>query len=85
MTYELIQQMDPAFPVASLCEVLGVSRAAYYRYLSGQTYQPSEQEQKQIKALEDAFWDHKRRYGSRRLVWSSTSWSSLWVATGYGV
>jgi hypothetical protein len=36
--------------------------------LSGQTYQPGAHKQKQIKAAEDAFWDHKRRYGSRRLV-----------------
>jgi ERCC4-related helicase len=28
----------------------------------------SKSKQKQIKAVEDAFWDHKRRYGSRRLV-----------------
>jgi transposase InsO family protein len=68
LTYELIQQMESAFQVVALCEALGVSRAAYYRYLSGQTYQPSERKQKQIKSLEDAFWDHKRRYGSRRLV-----------------
>jgi hypothetical protein len=34
--------------------------------LSEQAYQPGEQ--KQIKAVEDAFRDHKRRYGSRRLV-----------------
>jgi len=64
----LIRELESTFPVAALCEALGVSRAAYYRYLSGQTYQPSEHKQKQIKAVEDAFWDHKRRYGSRRLV-----------------
>jgi transposase InsO family protein len=60
--------LEPAFPVAALCQILGVSRAAYYRYLSGQTYQPGAHKQKQIKAVEEAFWDHKRRYGSRRLV-----------------
>jgi transposase InsO family protein len=64
----LLRELEPAFPVAALCEALGVSRAAYYRYLSGQTYQPSEHKQQQIKAVADAFWDHKRRYGSRRLV-----------------
>ncbi len=51
-----------------MCEALAVSRAAYYRYLSGQTYQPSAGKQKQMKAVEAAFWDHKKRYGSRRLV-----------------
>ena len=51
-----------------MCEVLEVSRTAYYRYLRGATYRPTPLEEKQLKMVKETFWDHKRRYGSRRLL-----------------
>jgi hypothetical protein len=68
VTYELIRQMGVNFPVIDICEAPGVSRAAYYRCLSGQTYHPNKHKQKQIRVLEYAFWNHKKLYGSRRLA-----------------
>ena len=52
----------------TLCAVLGVSRSAYYRYKRGQTYQPTAHKQVKKQLVEDVFWAHKRRYGSRRIV-----------------
>jgi putative transposase len=51
-----------------ICEVLEVSRTAYYRYLRGASYQPTPLKEKQLKMVKETFWEHKRRYGSRRLL-----------------
>ncbi|MDJ1486446.1 IS3 family transposase [Cytophagaceae bacterium YF14B1] len=55
------------FEVERLCQVLGVSRSGFYRYLKGETYSVSQQKQEQYQQIEDLFWEHKRRYGTRRL------------------
>lgn len=52
----------------TLCAVLGVSRTAYYRYKRGQSYQPTAEKQTKKQLVEQVFWAHKRRYGSRRIV-----------------
>lgn len=51
-----------------LCEVVGVSRSAYYAHATGQTYRPRAQSEQQQTAIKDLFIENKRRYGSRRLV-----------------
>jgi len=50
-----------------LCEVLSVSRSAYYAYRSGSSWQDRMTESALAKELEHTFEAHKRRYGSRRL------------------
>lgn len=45
-----------------------LNRTAYYRYLRGATYQPATTKQEQLKAVEEIFWQHKRRYGQRRIL-----------------
>ncbi|WP_314518279.1 IS3 family transposase [Xanthocytophaga agilis] len=44
-----------------------VSRSGFYRYLKGETYSVSEQKQELNQQIEALFWEHKRRYGTRRL------------------
>jgi len=51
-----------------LCTLLKVSRSAYYEWKAGQSHQPAQQQQEELVKLEKAFWRHKRRYGTRRLV-----------------
>lgn len=50
-----------------MCEVLSVSRSAYYAYRSGSSWQDRMTESALAKELEHTFEAHKRRYGSRRL------------------
>ncbi|MDJ1485554.1 IS3 family transposase [Cytophagaceae bacterium YF14B1] len=50
-----------------LCQVLGVSRSGFYRYLKGETHSVSQQKQEQYQQIEDLFWEHKRRYETRSL------------------
>lgn len=60
--------MADEFNVETLCAVLGVSRSAYYRYKRGPSYQLTTHQQAKKQLIEQVFWAHKRRYGSRRIV-----------------
>jgi putative transposase len=66
--YEFIRILSADFSIATLCELMEVSRTAYYRYLRGASYQPATATQEQLKAVEEIFWQHKRRYGQRRIL-----------------
>jgi transposase InsO family protein len=68
LRYGFIEQVEAEFPVSQLCKLLKVSRSAYYEWKAGRTHQPSGQQQEQQAKVEKAFWLHRRRYGSRRLV-----------------
>jgi transposase InsO family protein len=61
-------QLADRYPIERLCQCLNVSKSAFYAYRVGQTYQPSEQQRKLTQAVKELFYDHERRYGSRRLV-----------------
>jgi putative transposase len=59
---------DEGFPVAAVCQALGVSRAGYYAYARGEA-SPREQEDARLRPLvRQIFWEHKRRYGARRIA-----------------
>ena len=53
---------------AAVCDVLGVSRSAFYAWRSGG---PSLHEQRDVELtplVRALFWKHRRRYGTRRIV-----------------
>ena len=68
MCYEVICCLSKDYTTELLCSTLGVSRSAYYNYVNGQTYQPSPSRQTLLKEVNDIFYAHKRRYGSRRIL-----------------
>lgn len=56
------------FPVTSVCDVLSVSRSAYY---ASQRDDPGahQQEDERLKSMiNEVFWQNKRRYGARRIA-----------------
>lgn len=56
------------WPVQVVCQVLQLSRSAYYSWLSA-TSKGSNQKQNQVQtSVIDTFQQHRRRYGVRRLV-----------------
>lgn len=59
--------LSTEFSVVKLCEILGVSRSAYYAYSKGSTYQLSDQKSEVGEAIKEVFEEHKRRYGWRRI------------------
>jgi transposase InsO family protein len=67
LTYGLIGELSAHFPVRRLCEVLGVSRSAYYDHLGRSFSRIANEKAALAKELERIFYLHKRRYGSRRL------------------
>ena len=68
MLYDLIDTLSSEFAVSTLCSVLGGSRTAYYRYKRGGSYQPTVRREEKKLLVERVFDQHKRRYGSRRIV-----------------
>ena len=57
---------DEGFPVAAVCQALGVSRAGSYAHTRGEAG-PREREDARLRPLvRQMFWEHKRRYGARR-------------------
>jgi putative transposase len=65
----VITQLErEGFPVAVVCQTLGVSRAGYYAHAQGGTG-PREQQDVRLRPLvRQIFWEHKRRYGARRIA-----------------
>src|SRR5262249_33358329 len=51
------------YPTVILCQLLGVSRSGYYAWKE----RPARQDQLAPK-VEEVFWFHSRRYGSRRIA-----------------
>jgi putative transposase len=68
LTYQVVAVLETDFKIETLCRVLQVSRSGYYRYRKGESYQASESKKKQAKEVKRVFDEHKRRYGSRRIL-----------------
>src|SRR5947207_14766735 len=67
--YPVITQLEgEGFPVAVVCQTLAVSRAGYYAHARAGA-NPREQEDARLRLLvRQIFWEHKRRYGARRIA-----------------
>ena len=63
--YRFIRAQARHYPVRRLCQVLGLGVAGYYRWQKKVVGHPEEPAWEQ--ALCQAFVQHKRRYGTRRL------------------
>ena len=51
-----------------VCDVLEVSRAAYYAWQAGSRSDRQQEEEVIIPLVRALFWKHRRRYGARRLA-----------------
>lgn len=68
MIYDAIHELSDQYTTKVLCQVLGVSRSAYYAYRSGNSWGLSPERSFLESELKKAFALHKQRYGSRRLT-----------------
>ena len=59
---------EDVFRVAELCDVLGVSRSAFYSWKKGELNLYQQQDQQLQPMIRDIFNQHKRRYGARRIA-----------------
>ena len=67
MAVEQIARRD-GFPTIVVCDVLEVSRAAYYAWQAGSRSDRQQEEEVIIPLVRALFWKHRRRYGARRLA-----------------
>jgi putative transposase len=63
LIYRFIASEATNYPAVILCQLLGVSRSGYYAWKE----RPERQDQLATK-VEEVFWFHSRRYGSRRIT-----------------
>jgi putative transposase len=50
-----------------VCDALEVSRAGYYTWLSEAESAREQRDRELMPLIRDIFWQHKRRYGARRI------------------
>ena len=56
------------FPTAALCEVLEVHRSRYYAWRRGSQSRRAQEDADLKPLIREIFWEHKRRYGARRIA-----------------
>ncbi len=56
------------FPTATLCEVLEVHRSRYYAWRRGSQSRRAREDADLKPLIREIFWEHKRRYGARRIA-----------------
>lgn len=56
------------FAIATLCEVLEVHRSRYYAWRRGSSSRRSREDEALKPLIRDIFWEHRRRYGARRIA-----------------
>jgi putative transposase len=61
--YRVIASEATTYPAAMLCRVLEVNRSGYYAWK-----ERSERQDPLAPRVEEVFWQHSRRYGSRRIT-----------------
>ena len=68
--YAAIDQVVAAngFAVTAVCDVLQVSRSAYYAWCDDQPAVREVRDDQLMPLVRDIFWEHKRRYGARRVA-----------------
>jgi putative transposase len=59
---------EAAFPTATICDVLAVSRSAYYSWLDGEPSLRERETESLTEPIRGIFWRHRRRYGARRIA-----------------
>ena len=62
----IVQNKD--VETTAVCEVLGVSRSAYYAWRSREPLAREARDVELIPLVRKVFWKHRRRYGARRIV-----------------
>ena len=62
------QLHQDGFATASLCEVLEVQRSCYYAWRRGNQSERAREDAELKPLIRDIFWEHKRRYGARRIA-----------------
>jgi transposase InsO family protein len=63
-----VKELEDEFPVSLLCEALDVSRAAYYTWRRDELSLRRREDNRLMPMIRRVFWEHRRRYGARRIA-----------------
>jgi putative transposase len=65
----VVQQLtNQGLPLAVVCHTLGVPRSGYYAFTQGAGSARAHDDARLRPLVQQVFWDHKRRYGARRIA-----------------
>jgi len=65
----LVHQLEKeSWPVSVLCETLNVSRSAYYAWRQDELGSRRREDNRLMPVIRSVFWEHRRRYGARRIA-----------------
>lgn len=56
------------FAAAAVCDLLDVSRSGFYAWRSGEESLRVQRDQELAPVIGEVFWQHRRRYGARRIA-----------------
>jgi len=59
---------EEGFATTALCEALGVHRSRYYAWRRGSSSRRDREDADLKPLIREIFWEHKRRYGARRIA-----------------
>ena len=62
------QLEEEKYAVSRLCKILGVCRSAYYTWRNDRCGERRREDLKLKPMIQEIFWEHKRRYGARRIA-----------------
>lgn len=65
--YSAVERLEREHTVSALCETLRVSRSSYYAWRKDECSQRKSEDNHLRPMIRSIFWDHKRRYGARRI------------------
>jgi len=66
--YRFISEEKGRYPIRLLCGVMRVTWSAYHAYQNGKSYVASATKATFSERVKAVFYQHRRRYGSRRIV-----------------
>ncbi len=61
------QLQESGFAAATLCKVLEIHRSGYYAWRRGSQSRRAREDAELKPLIREIFWEHKRRYGARRI------------------
>ena len=65
---ESITGNSESIATAAVCDVLAVSRPAYYAWLHGQPSRREQETESLTETIRAIFWRHRRHYGAWRIA-----------------
>ena len=60
--------ISEGFSVVQVCQVLGVSRSGYAAWCGEHATRREQDDARLMPIIEEVFWQHRRRYGARRIA-----------------